>query len=45
MTPPSPLSFVLGCACALAVAVASFMLWVAFDHNPRYEFYDPATGV
>lgn len=35
---------VLGVATLPGLAVASVMLWIAFQENPQGEFFDPATG-
>jgi hypothetical protein len=34
----------LGAAVVAGLAVASAMLWIAFQENPQGEFFDPATG-
>jgi hypothetical protein len=31
-------------AVVAGLAVASTMLWIAFQENPQGEFFDPATG-
>lgn len=33
-----------GAAAAAGLAVASVMLWVAFQENPQGEFFDPVSG-
>jgi hypothetical protein len=35
---------VLGVAAAAGCAVASVMLWIAFQENTQGEFFDPVTG-
>ncbi len=35
---------VLGIAAAAGCAVASVMLWIAFQENTQGEFFDPVTG-